>query len=340
MLTNHILIAAFVSLAFALVNSLSADEDAIDVDPTQPNRLVLHFCEIDGSPIRPLVGDTTLRHKFDRQGTPEISSDGKLVVFDAWAANEGFTWQESRIIIVNIDGTNANDISDGVMPSFSPDASKLVVSRPPKYAKEDGAKGMSIWIMDSDGKNKKMLADQGAWGGRWSPDGKSIVFHGGLDESGDAVPKSCLRLYDVETGKTTNVFSPSESPFGELSYHFEWSKGNDRLVAFGGPLKDGKSSASATINVDKGLDSLSIVKPKKDSPQVIDGLSFDWHPNDNTLLVTGIAEGRPIPVSISTTEAQSDRSFDGVPKTVAVRDPVYTPNGENIIASFGAFIAN
>lgn len=326
-----------ICLASATTNRVFADDSAIDVDPSQPNRLLLHLCEMDGAPIRPLVSDLALRHKFDRQGTPEISSDGKLVAFDAWAATGDFTWQESRIIIVGIDGNHARDISDGVMPSFSPEATKLVVSRPPKYAKKDGAKGMSIWIMDADGANKEMLVDQGAWGARWSPDGRSIVFHGGVDKDGSAVPKSCLRLYDIATGKVSNIFSPSDSPFKNLSFHFEWGKGESRLVAFGGQLKDGSGSASATIDVDKGIDSLSIIETAPDAPQVIDGLSFDWHPSDQTLLVTGIQNGRPIPVSVSTTETMVDRTFKGVPANVAVRDPAYTPDGKRIIASLGPF---
>lgn len=257
-------LATFVAITVS-TRPLGAD-DATDVDPENPNRLVLHFCAVDGTPLRPLISDVELRHKLDRQGTPEVSADGRRVAFDAWTANDAFTWQESRIIVADINGSNATDISDGVMPSFSPDGKQLVVSRPPKYAKADGAKQMSIWIMDADGKNKKMLADQGAWGGRWSPDGLSIVFHGGIDGDGNAVPKSCLRLYDIATGKISNVFSPNESPFSDLSFHFAWNQGTGREVAFGGPLKDGTGSASATIDVDKGISSLRLLKPTAGSP--------------------------------------------------------------------------
>ncbi|WP_068261608.1 PD40 domain-containing protein [Rubripirellula obstinata] len=313
-----------------------AEDDSTDVDASKPGRLLLHVCEIDGTPIRPLVSDTDLRHKFDRQGTPNVSPDGKRVAFDAWTNDGGFSWQESRIVVVDIDGENALDISDGVMPSFSPDGTQLVVSRPPKYAKADNAKGMSIWIMDSDGQNKKMLADRGAWGGRWSADGKSIVFHGGRDDDGSSVPKSCLRLYDIETNRVTNVFSPAESPFASLSFHFAWAKGLDRTVAFGGKLKDGNGSASAIINVDQGISSLKILDPPADGTRVIDGLSFDWYPDGESIIVTGNKHGRPFPVSLSIKEGQTNRSFDGFPDDVTVRDPVYTPDGKNIIASFGA----
>ena len=316
------------------------DDDVLDVDPDKPNRSLLHVCKIDGTPIRPLVADNEFRHKFDRQGSPEVSADGKLVAFDAWPSGKGLSWQEGRICIVNIDGTNAKDISDGNMPSFSPDGTKLVFGRSAKYGKKDGAKGMSIWMIDSDGKNKKMLADQGAWGASWSPDGKSIVFFGGVDEDGDRVKKSCLRLYDVETGKVSNVFSPKESPFSKLGFFFKWIKGKKRTVAFGGQLKLGQASAIATIDVDKGRESLLFIELGTNGAMQISG-SFASHPHDETLLGAKYLDGKSRLVSVATTEAESEteRLFEGIPKNVSAHDPTYTPDAKNIIVSFRTYRA-
>lgn len=136
-----------------------------------------------------------------------------------------------------------------------------------------------------------------------------------------AKTRRCLRLYDLATGKISNVFSPAESPFSRLSYHFEWSKGGERRVAFVDPLKEEKGSASATMDVDKGIASLKMIEPDPDSPRVFDGLSLDWQTNDKTLVITGVVEGRPISVSILTTAEKSAFSFDGIPENVVVRDP-------------------
>jgi len=333
-----IALSALVVIAFAL--SAATAVEPLDVEKNNPNRLVLHFCEIDGTPIRPLISDAQFRNRLDRQGTPDVSADGKRVAFDAWASGPEFTWEESRIVVADIDGANAADISDGVMPSFSPDGRKLAVSRPPKYAKEDGAKGMSIWTMDTDGANKQMIADQGAWGALWSPDGKSLVFYGGIDEEGKNVAKNCLRLYDFSSKKITNVFDPQESPFSDLSFHFDWCKEKKRLVVFGGPLKDGKGTGSATIDVDLGIKSLAMLPVPKDGTRVIDGMSFDWHPDGTLILVTGVSEGRPFPVAIPTTKTTTAPSFSGIPKTVGVRDPAYTPDGKNLLASFFSLETN
>lgn len=328
------LVSALLLLHLLIADPLAANE-TLDVDPTKPQNLLLHVCSVDGTPIRPLVAETQLRHLLNRQGTPDVSADGKRVAFDAWSSNGTFNWQDSRIIIVDIDGQNANDISDGVMPSFSPDADRLVVSRPPKHAKSDGATGMSIWIMDVDGQNKRLVADHGAWGGRWSPDGRSIVFYGGQDEDGNKVASSCLRLYDVDSEKITTVFTDQESPFTKLSFHFDWNKSGGRWVVFGGPLKDG-GSGTAIIDVDQGIDSLKMLESVDGGPSVLHGLSYDWHPNGKQILMTGVVKGRPLPVSIATSDEKPQQSFDAVPESVIARDPVYTPDGQHIIVSLGA----
>lgn len=335
MVKNFTRAVLLVCSTFALSDCVSAQDDAVDVDPSVAHRSLLHVCKIDGTPLRPLVADKEFRHKLDRQGSPEVSADGKLVAFDAWSSDKGTDWQEGRICVVNFDGTNAKDLSDGNMPSFSPDGSKLVFTRCAKNAQEDGANGSSTWMIDSDGKNKKMLVDGGTWGARLSPDGKSVVFYGGVDEEGESVKTNCLRLYDIETGKVSNVFSPSKSPFSRLNVFYKWTEEKKRTVAFGGRLKIGRGTALATIDVDKGLDSLSFIEMGADGHQILGGQSFDWHPKDDSLLGTKYVDGKPVLVSVPTDEDKSEtkRLFEGVPEDVGVHDPVYTPDAENIIAS-------
>jgi hypothetical protein len=64
----------------------------LDIEPTKPNRQILHFCKVDGTPLRPLVNDVALRRRLDRQGTPDVSADGKRVAYDAWPSDQGFAW--------------------------------------------------------------------------------------------------------------------------------------------------------------------------------------------------------------------------------------------------------
>jgi Tol biopolymer transport system component len=339
---NRLLLLVFVSeFALALLGSpsLARAEQTLDVDAAHPGRLILHVCEIDGTPIRPLIANEVLRHEFDRQGTPDVSADGKWVAFDAWSTAPEFANRGPRCLVCNLNGKNASAPVDGYMPSFSPDAKKIVVSRTPPFGEKEGAKGQSIWIIDLETKEKQMIADRGAWGGRWSHDGASILFQGGVDEQGEKLPSSCLRLYDVASKKFRMLLDPIETPFSELVHHFDWSPGDSRKIAFGGSLRNASGTASAIMNVDEGVSSLLLLTPPADGTRVIDGFSFDWHPDGNSIMVTGVLGNRLFPVSLSTTEQPSQVTYPGFPASVMVRDPVYTPDGEHIIASLGSLNA-
>lgn len=314
--------------------------DDLDVDPTKPERLILHVCEMDGTPIRPLVADKTIRHDLDRQGTPNVSPDGKRVAYDAWSTAPKDPNRGPRVCVCDLDGGNFIDVIDGYMPSFAPDNKRLVVSRPAKHAKADGATGQSIWIVNCDTREKTLVADRGAWGGRWSADGATILFQGGVDENGDPVPKSCLRIYDVAKKELSLLFPPEGSPFLEISYHFAWSK-DGRWLAMGGRLIEGlgeqaPSSATVIMDADVGPDSVVIMQPPANGARVFDGLSLDWHPDGKSILSTGLLGEQLIPVALSTDGSVSEITFPGIPDSVIVRDPAYSPDGKHLIASFGA----
>ena len=103
----------------------STDVGTLDLDPTKPGRLIMHYCHADGRPVRPLLRDPELRRLLDRQGTPDVSADGQRVAFDAWSTIDK-TWENGRIVVCDIDGDNAHVITDGYMPTFSPDGLSLI----------------------------------------------------------------------------------------------------------------------------------------------------------------------------------------------------------------------
>ena len=311
----------------------STNVAALDVDPTKPGRLIMHYCHADGRPIRPLLKDPELRRLLDRQGTPDVSADGQRVAFDAWSTFDK-NWENGRIVVCDIDGDNAHVITDGYMPTFSPDGKRLVFSRLPKYTKADGVSGKSIWICNVDGSGKEVVLQHGAWGARWSRDGKSLVFYN-IDGVNDrrTHPPNCVRLYDFATKTTSNVFEPQDSPFNDLMYHYEWALGNQRTVIFAGRLKDSRNMVSATIDVDAGLKSLKTF----DLNRGIHGVGYDWHPNGNDVLVDG--DGDEALLLLSTETGEVSNPFVNLPANVSVRDATFTPDGKHLIASFSAMPA-
>ena len=300
----------------------------LDIDPNIFGQRILHYCDGDGTPIQPLISDLNLRRRFDIQNAPDVSSDGNRVAFEAWSTSDR-KWKFSKVIVADTDGTRARVLCDGLMPSFSPDGRQLVVSCFEKYIKSGNKKGRSIWIVDINGGQKQMIADRGAWGGRWSSDGKSIVFSGGVDDSGKEVDENFLRLYDIQSQAITNVFNSDDSPFSKIGIYFDWDK-SSRRIAFSGTLKEKNQSVIAIIDVDAGLQSLKTYENKGQ----ISGTHYDWHPDGKSLLITGTVDNRFVPVNLSLANDGSARPFRGVPDQVNSLDCCYTPDGKHAILAF------
>ena len=107
----------------------------------------------------------------------ELSPDGsKLVIWDGAAANY-------RIRLAGGDGFNPVDLGAGAEPSWSPDGQHLVYtcSAGPRTgcSASKAGKGGGIWVMKAAPSKAQTEPRQvSAFGGagRWSPDGKLIVF--------------------------------------------------------------------------------------------------------------------------------------------------------------------
>jgi dipeptidyl aminopeptidase/acylaminoacyl peptidase len=111
---------------------------------------------------------------------PSVSYDGKRI---AYTQSDGITGTASdyEIYLQNIDSsymkTNiTNDAFVNKFPSWSPDGKHIA------YLYADSIQ-QNIWVMDSDGKNKRQLTKD-SYGEipSWSPDGERIVLNHGGEE--------------------------------------------------------------------------------------------------------------------------------------------------------------
>lgn len=110
---------------------------------------------------------------FFRGGGPEISPDGKQVVYSRWWIDKmNDRWKQS-LWLVNTDGTKNRWLVDAASPRWSPDGTRLA------YVMMGEPSGAQIFVryMDAEGAVTQITRlESGPGGLSWSPDGKWIAY--------------------------------------------------------------------------------------------------------------------------------------------------------------------
>jgi len=164
----------------------------------------LFVAESDGAKMKPL----TDLSDYQAQGSPCWSRDSKFIAFDAWKPQEGEGLSESKIIVVNADGSRPRVVGPGAMPCFSPVGHRIAFSRP---------KAGGVWVMSSDRPDDELfLIDAQGWGADWSPDGKlAYAVH--------AAGKANLAVKDFVEGRVDLLFDKQKSPYRRIFWNMAWS---------------------------------------------------------------------------------------------------------------------
>lgn len=123
--------------------------------------------------------------------------------FDAYSAETKISDADATNIVLS----NIAKLDDtGSYPRFSPDGKQILFTK--KITKnQDNAQLeiMSLWTMDSDGKNKKVLLENG-YNGAWSPDGNRIAYFS-LQSFLVGVSHDTLSIYDIIAEKKFELTS-------------------------------------------------------------------------------------------------------------------------------------
>lgn len=114
----------------------------------------------------PMTVETLL--KLHRLGDPQVSPDGKTVVYQVTSPNLQANTRPNAIWTVSIDGGAPRKLKDdATRPRWSPDGKRIAYIH-----------GDQIWTMAPDGSAEKQVThiSTGADGETWSPDGRSFLF--------------------------------------------------------------------------------------------------------------------------------------------------------------------
>ena len=115
---------------------------------------------------------------------PAWSPDGQTIAFTGYRDEElpGAVWT-IQIYVMDSDGKNRKRLTNGpannLVPSWSPDGQEIAFSSSLVFAGFDAQEGdYEIYLMDSDGSNRRKLTDNVIQDTHpsWSPDGRLIAY--------------------------------------------------------------------------------------------------------------------------------------------------------------------
>ena len=220
---------------------------------------VIMVANADGTNVRQLDFDSPLKTS---NGSPQFSPDGKQIAFHIGTGGPS----NSRVCVINSDGTDQKTLATGSLPTWSPDGKRLVISYPP----------WQLAMMDADGGNQEVICDRG-WGARISPKGDQIVYR-----AFTSYGSGNLLAMNLETRVKRKLLSGDAQRYGNLLWNYSWSP-DGRWIAFQGRDRNTGKRVFAIVSEKGSDDGFRIIKPDADN-----FLSeITWFPAGDKLLVCG-----------------------------------------------------
>ncbi len=175
----------------------------------------IYVINADGSGLTNLTNHPSNDGKegFNAEANFAWSPDGKRIAFVSDRDDDGVSWINSEIYVMNADGTDQTRLTTTEAieshPRWSPDGKRVAyvstIQPPPDY-------DQTIYIMNADGSGRARLLPEGQSGNypAWSPHGSQLAFENGdifvVNADGSGLEKL--------TNTDDDYFAPSWSPDG------------------------------------------------------------------------------------------------------------------------------
>lgn len=213
---------------------------------------------------KPKLLDKETFMEMESLGNPEISPDGKQIIFTRTWVDKVKDQYRSNLWIVDVDGNRVRELTGGARndssPVWSPDGKRIAF-----LSDRDGTNQIHVMWLDTREIAQLTHLTQSPSGIKWSPDGKQIAF----------------TVFEADNDPILNIKMP-ERPRGA-----EWAKPAvlvDRLQWSSdgrGPLPKGYTQV---FSIDATLGGT----PRQITSGKFNHNGFDWSPDGKTMYVSGI----------------------------------------------------
>lgn len=208
----------FVSASLAILNVASFLQAADDTP-----ELALYIMNADGTELRHLIQAPSRKW----HGAPIWSSDGKKIAFHAYVTDT--KTGDSRVFVVQDDGTQIQDLGQGCFPTWSPDGKQLLFCVEDKNPEKEQ---VGIWVMNADGKGRQWVC--AGHSPMFNPDGSKFLYVSKHENN-----QHSIYVYDMLEGTSKKVLqeeykkqggSARWSPDGKKIAFIDERQGNVELI--------------------------------------------------------------------------------------------------------------
>jgi len=213
---------------------------------------------------KPRLLDKETFMEMEGVGNPQISPDGKQIVFTRTWVDKVKDQSRSNLWIVDVDGNRVRELIGGARndssPQWSPDGKRIAF-----LSDRDGTNQLHVMWLDTREVAQLTHLEQAPSNIKWSPDGKQIAFTGFV---ADNEPILSVRLPDRPRGA-------------------EWARPAvivDRLQW----RSDGRGPLPRGFTHVFTLDATLGGTPRQITSGKFNHTGFDWSPDGKTIYVSGI----------------------------------------------------